>query len=90
MAAAVVVTGALLVSCSSSPQPDTTPTAEPPPTVEPTAEPPPDGVPAAMYAAPAPSGDERIPAPVPQPPDQTQNPPVAPMYGPPPKQNDNR
>jgi len=90
LAAAVVVSGALLVSCSSNPQPDTTPTSEPPPTAGPTAEPPPDGVPVAMYAALAPTGDERVPEPVPQPPDQNTAPPVAPMYGPPPRQNDNR
>ncbi len=89
LAAAVVVGGALLVSCSSNPQPDGTPTAEPPP-AGPTAEPPPDGVPAAMYAAPAPTGDERVPEPAPQPPDQNTAPPVAPMYGPPPRQNDDR
>lgn len=90
MAAAVVVSGALLVGCSGS-QPDTS---------QPTGEAPPDATAVAMYGAPAPSSDERIPAPdptqtapTPEPTSSEQVPPAPPpvaVYGPPPPQDDNR
>ncbi len=85
VAAAVVVSGALLVGCSSG-QPDTN---------QPTGEPPPDATAVAMYGAPAPSSDERVPDPTPtaEPTSSEQAPPAPPpvaVYGPPPKQDDNR